>query len=155
MGQSEGYKKECARLKEEEKELRHILRQLKSRESRGPERISNVLDPDLITALANPGKRLLPLGRHVEGRAFESANELAFNSIFPPSVIAATVGSVSEATVDAGYDDLVDDPDVDMGKHNEFDQHGGSPDPVPDAAVAGPSNAVAFSLEGPSGEEGV
>ena len=133
-------------------ELQRTLRRIKARESRGPKGISNAVE-SAIVALANSGKPLSPpTGNRVKGRVYELVNELAFAWRLPTSIIAGVIGSVSRATVDACYGGYVDDADIDMDEHHEFDghegEHGGSP-AIRDAVVAGPLSVAVPSPEKP------
>lgn len=145
---------ECARWKERSVELQRTLRRIKARESRGPKGISSALG-SAITALAKSGKPLSPPGYRVEGRVYELVNELVFTWRLPTSMIAGIVDSVSRATVDVCYGGHVDDVDIGMGEHYEFDEreHEREGSPIVDAVVAGPSNSVVPSTEEPSGGE--
>ena len=143
---------ECAHWKERSVEIQRVLRRIKARESRGPKGISCAVK-SAITALVKSGKPLSSPGHRIEGRVYELVNELTFSWRLPTVMIAGIVDSVSRATVDVCYGGHVDDVDIDMGEHYEFDgrehEHEGSP--VVDAVVAGPSNAVVPSTEEPSG----
>ena len=153
-GRLEAVTKECARWKDRTVELQHALRRFKLKETQAPTQISKAVD-SALTALTLPTNAckqpLPPSGRRVEGRIFELVNELVFDWNLPTSVVAGIVGSVSRATVGVCYGDFVDDVDIDMGEHYEFDEHEGSP--VPDAMVAGPSDVVVPPPEEHSGVE--
>ena len=143
--QLEAVTTECTRWKEKTAEVQLTLRRLKARETRGPKQISAALEP-AITALTNLGKPLHPPGHRVAGRVFELVNELAFSWHLPAPMIEGIVGSVSRATVDVCYG--LDE--IDTEYESDGDAEGS---PVPDAAVAGPSNAVGVPPEEPSTEE--
>lgn len=140
--QAEAAVKECTRWKEKTAEIQRALRLYKGREARGQAKISGAVNFALTILAENPGQPLpLPHPQHrVEERVFELVNELVFDWHLPTSVVAGIVGAVSSAAVGVCYGDHVDDVDIDMGEHYEFDEREWSP--VPDALVAGPSNPV-------------
>jgi len=154
----EAVTKECARWKDRTVELQQVLRRFKLKETQAPNQISKAVDSALVALTTipttnsgnQPLQPLPPSGRRVEGRVFELVNELVFDLNLPTSAVAGIVGSVSRATVGVCYGDLVDDVDIDMGEHYEFDEYKGSS--VPEVAVAGPSSVAVPPIEYSGGE---
>jgi len=144
---------DCAHWKEKTKELRRALRRIKERESRGPKGISSAVESAIAALAAGSGKHLIPPGTRVKRRVWELVNELAFAWRLPTPMISGIVDSVSRATVEVCYGGDIDDVDIKKGKHHKPDEHGGGP--VPDAMVAGPSNAVVPPPEESSRGEGI
>ncbi|KAF9647055.1 hypothetical protein BDM02DRAFT_2823232 [Thelephora ganbajun] len=141
---------DCAHWKERTVELQRALRRIKEREFRGPKGISNAVESAIAALVNSGGKALSPPRRRVEGRIYELVNELAFTWRLPTPMIAGIVRSVSQATVDVCHGGHVDDVDIEMGEHYEFDERERGGSPVLDAVIAGPSDAVVPLPEKPS-----
>lgn len=153
--QVESAKTDCAHWKDKAEEIQRLLRRIKSRQSRGPKAIHNAVRSALnVLAYTSCMRPLSIPDRRITGRVNELVNELVFTWRLPTSMVEGIIYSVVQATVDVCYGGDVDDVDLEMGEHYEFNEPTNtSASPVPEAVVAGPSNAVVPPPVEPNVEE--
>lgn len=140
---------DCTHWKDRTVELQRLLRRNKAREYRGPTAIHKAVRSG-IAVLVNSGGQPLPIPEYrIEGRIYELVNELFFTWRLPTVMIEGIVCSVSQAAVEVCCGGDIDDVDIEMGEHYEFDESEFLGSPTPDAAAAGSSNAIVPPLPPP------
>jgi hypothetical protein len=140
-GQAEDATVDCTHWKDKAGEIQRVIRRIRAKEHRGPKAIYKAVRSALNKFAYTGCFKPLPIPDYrIEGRVFELINELVFTWRIPISMVEGIVYSVAQATVDVCFGGDVEDVDIEMGEHYEFDEReymsGGS---VVDKE-AGPSN---------------